>query len=89
MTTAPFQIVTRYATVDGREFKTVKEAIDHAGNETGVKLQALIKEAQAAQKIVLDAKEEFRLCQFMIANAEKFTRVLSAMTAFDLESRDD
>jgi len=78
-----FQTVIRYQTLDGQTFKTEKEAMDHAENETGVQLQALLREAQAKQKIEIGAKAEFRLCQFIIANAERFNYALRGLVAFD------
>jgi len=78
MTNIAHEAVVRYRTADGEEFKTEKEAQEHAENVAGDKIQLLLKGIHN-----MGHQMSYQLTVDMIKNAPKYMEALQGLHAFE------
>lgn len=77
MTLVAYEAVCRYRTADGEEFKTEKEAQEHAENVAGDKLQLLLKDIHN-----MGHQMSYALTVDMIKRAPAYIEALQGLHAF-------
>lgn len=84
MSLVTYECVVRYRTADGAEFKTEKEAQEHAENVAGDKLQLLLKGIHN-----MGHQMSYALTVDMIKKAPAYIEALQGLHAFEPQKEND